>query len=102
MTNMAPKRRYRLTPAAEQDVEDIWRSTAKQWSPVRANLYIRDFLAAFADLASGDRVGSPVLPGQDYYRLLVGSHLILYRASATRIDVIRILHQSMDLPRHVT
>ncbi len=99
---MVPKRRHRLTPAAERDVEDIWRFTARQWSPVRANLYIRDFLAAFADLASGERVGSLVLPEQEYYRLLVGSHLILYRTSATRIDVIRILHQSMDLPRHIT
>ena len=83
-------------------MEDIWRFTAKQWSPARANLYISDFLAALVDLASRERVGSLVLPEQQYYRLLVGSHLILYRASATRIDVIRILHQSMDLPRHLT
>lgn len=99
---MAPKRRYRLSPAAEQDVEDIWLFTAKQWSPVKANLYIRDFLAAFGDLASGERAGTTVLPGQHYYRLLVGSHLILYRPSADRIDIMRVLHQSMDLPRHLT
>jgi toxin ParE1/3/4 len=99
---MVPRRRHRLTPAAEKDVEDIWLYTARQWTPVRANQYVREFLTAFADLASGERAGTPVLAGQDYYRLLVGSHVIVYRVSDTRIDVIRILHQSVDLPRHLT
>jgi len=99
---MAPERRHRLTPAAEQDLEEIWRFTARKWSPVRANLYIRDFLSAFAELASSERMGTVVFPKQAYYRLLVGSHVIVYRASATHIDVIRVLHQSMDLPQHIT
>lgn|SRR5690349_2851905 len=102
MKNTVASRRYRLAPAAEQDIEGIWLYTAKQWSPVKANAYIRDFLSAFSDLAAGERSGTPVFGDQSYHRLIVGSHLILYRLSASRIDIIRILHQSMDLPRHLT
>lgn len=42
---------YRLTPAAEQDLEAIWTYTAQQWGVMQADRYI-DFLTAAFDVLS--------------------------------------------------
>lgn len=82
-------------------MDEIWAYSAEKWSPVKADAYVRDILVAFADLETGRRNGTPALVRFKYLRLLVGSHIILYQATATNINIIRILHQSMDVRRHV-
>ena len=42
---------YRLTPAAEHDLEAIWTYTAQQWGVMQADRYI-DFLTAAFDVLS--------------------------------------------------
>lgn len=42
---------YRLTPAAERDLESIWSYTIQQWGFEQANRYIDLLMAAFAELA---------------------------------------------------
>ena len=37
-----------------------------------------------------------------YYSKLVGRHLIFYRKIEHRIRIIRVLHQAMDMPQHLT
>jgi toxin ParE1/3/4 len=38
---------YRLTPAAEQDLESIWIYTAKEWGLDQASRYFDSLIAAF-------------------------------------------------------
>jgi toxin ParE1/3/4 len=94
-------RLYRLAPRADVDLEEIWSYSASLWSPAKADEYVGDLIAAFADLASGLRKGTPTTARADYRRLLVGTHAIFYRETSTRIDVIRVLHQNMDSRRHL-
>ena len=101
MKSMAPSRQYRLSPLAEADMEDIWTYSSATWSVPQANAYTRDFLTAFADLASGHRQGTPVSARRGYLRLAVGSHAVFYQVNVTTIDIIRVLHQSMDVRRHL-
>ena len=63
---------YRLSPAAERDLEDIWTYTVEHWG---------------ADQA--DR------------RRCVERHMIYFRITDYGIAVIRILHDRMDAPRHL-
>ena len=42
---------YRLTPAAEADLEAIWTYTAHQWGLDQANRYFDIITAAFSQLA---------------------------------------------------
>jgi len=42
---------YRLTPAAERDLEAIWTYTVQQWGTDQASRYIDIMTAAFAELA---------------------------------------------------
>ena len=98
---MAPSRTHRLSPLAESDMEDVWTYSAAQWSSVQAEAYTRELLIAFSDLAAGRRVGIPITARRRYLRLLVGSHAIFYQVADTSVDIIRVLHQNMDVRRHL-
>ena len=97
----ASARIYRLTPLAEADLEQIWLYTSRNWSPEQADTYLAGIMAAFAGLAAGNRKGRPVLVREGYLKYAVGSHLVFYRESDTTMDVIRILHQRMDVENYL-
>jgi toxin ParE1/3/4 len=42
---------YRLTPAAERDLEGIWAYTCERWSVAQAERYTDELTGAFAELA---------------------------------------------------
>ncbi len=90
---------YHLSPLARSDLENIWTYTREHWSRRQADTYIREMTAVFADLAQGIRLGisaEDIRPG--YLKYFVGAHIIFYRRRSTSIDIIRVLHKSMDIP----
>lgn len=93
--------RYRLSPLALADLENIWSWTATRWSAEQAESYHAGLVAAFEGLARGAKTGraADIRPG--YLKYEVGAHLVFYRRSVMGIDVIRILHQRMDIERHL-
>lgn len=93
---------YRLTPAAEQDLEAIWIHTARHWSVAQAGRYIDIMTAAFASLARAPRTAPAcdhIRPG--YRRRSVEQHMIYFRITPYGIAIVRILHQRMDAPRYL-
>jgi toxin ParE1/3/4 len=98
---MAEPAHYRLSPRALADLEDIWSYTAARWSPEQAASYHAMIVAAFEGLAAGRKQGRPVDVRAGYLKYPVGSHLVFYRLSEAGIDVIRLLHQRMDVSRHL-
>lgn len=93
---------YRLTPAAEQDLEAIWTYSCQQWGAVQANQYIDLVTATFAGLAQSPAMSTAcdhIRPG--YRRRRVERHMIYFRITAYGIAVVRILHERMDAPRHL-
>jgi toxin ParE1/3/4 len=97
----ASGRPYRLTPRAEIDLEDIWLYTFQTWSLEQADRYQNDIMAAIAALAKGTKTGRQVDIRAGYLKYLAGSHYVFYRQSDLNLDVIRILHQSMDVSAHL-
>ncbi len=98
---MAEPIRYRLSPRAEADLEDIWSYTAERWSPAQAERYHAMIVDGFEGLASGEKRGRPSDIRAGYLSYPVGSHLVFYTVSETGLDVIRVLHQRMDVSRHL-
>lgn len=94
-------RTVRLTPLAETDIEEIWVYTYEHWSLEQAEHYVGELVAAFERLARGDWIGRPSRARDDYRRYLVGSHVVFYRETTDTLDVIRVLHQRMDVDRHL-
>lgn len=91
---------YSLRPRAERDLENIWRYSASRWDVAQADAYLSMIESAMGALAQG-RIASPSDIVAGYGRRLAGSHVIYYQAGPDGIVVVRILHQSMDVGRHL-
>lgn len=91
-------RRYRLSPRAEQDLDDIWGYTVRTWSVEQAEIYHADIISAIIALSKGDRQGRDVGDLRaGYFKYPVGHHFLFYRIGEGWLDVIRILHKQMDV-----
>ncbi|MGY2168305.1 type II toxin-antitoxin system RelE/ParE family toxin [Pseudomonas gingeri] len=93
---------YRLTPAAERDLEAIWIYTVRQWGMDQANRYIDVMTAAFAEPAQTPTTAQAcdhIRPG--YRRSSAGRHMIYLRITAYGIVIVRILHDRMGAPRYL-
>lgn len=93
---------YRLTPAAERDLEAIWLYTHQQWGADQADHYTDIMTTAFAELAQSPKSAQAcdhIRPG--YRRKSVGRHLIYFRITVYGIAIIRLLHDRMDAARHL-
>ena len=95
-------RKPRITPAARADLDAIWTYTADRWSIDQAEAYLRSLAQTMKMLADNPALGKTIDDVRvGYLKFPAGSHVIYYRLSEAGIDVIRILHKSMDAERHV-
>lgn len=101
----------RLARQAEQDIAAILAWTEEHFSPQQAEVYTETLTLVLEALVDGpDVVGAKaredILPGIHALHVARqgrrGRHFIVFRTREDRyIDVLRILHDSMDLARHV-
>ncbi|MFB8003686.1 type II toxin-antitoxin system RelE/ParE family toxin [Nocardia sp. NPDC056000] len=94
--------RYLLSPAAQTDLEEIYDYTRSRWDLARAEDYIRALQHAIERAAADPRIGrecDEIRPG--YRKLPAGSHVLFYRLTDGAADIVRILHQRMDVDRHL-
>ena len=95
--------RYLLSPAAQADLEQIWNYTRDRWGVDQAEEYLRELQRAIERAAANPRIGracDEIRPG--YRKLAAGSHVLFYRMNAEGIiDVVRVLHERMDVDRHL-
>ena len=104
----------RLTAAAEADFEEILRWTVDQFGEAQARIYAETISAALNDLAAGPtivgaRKRDDILKG--IFTLHVarkgrkGRHFVMFRVGRAPerevIEVLRLLHDAMDLQRHL-
>ena len=104
----------RLAEAAGQDYQAILRWTVENFGRAQARTYAKTLNSALQDMAQGpDVIGARLREdiGPDIHTLHVarhgrkGRHFVVFRISpspdASIIEVLRLLHDSMDLPRHL-
>lgn len=95
--------RYLLSPAAQADLEQIWDYTYDRWGVDQAEDYLRELRHAIERAAANPQIGracDEIRLG--YRKLAAGSHTLFYRVRAEGgIDVVRVLHQRMDVDRHL-
>lgn len=94
---------YSLTVAARKDMIEIGHYTVEKWGKRQRDKYLKQLDDAFKLLARQPEIGKEaedIKPG--YKKFGQGSHFIFYRAGKdSKIVVIRILHNSMDVDRHL-
>ena len=91
--------RFTLSPEAERDVAEIWLYTADNWGVDQADRYV---LGIKDDLARADPKSPLVRPIDGLWRLKSGHHLCIFRRdSDSEIVVVRVLHERVDVARHL-
>lgn len=90
---------YALSPAARRDITDIWLYTADRWGVDQADDYVGQIEEDLRKVAAGLRVAQPI---DDLWKIRSGHHLCVFAAEGDGLVwVIRILHERMDVKRHL-
>lgn len=95
--------RYVLSPAARADLEQIWDYTCDPWGDDQAEKYVREIQRAIERVVDNPGIGRACDEVRRGYRKhAVGTHTLCYRiATVDLVDVVRIIHQRMDIDRHL-
>ncbi|QGN55144.1 type II toxin-antitoxin system RelE/ParE family toxin [Novosphingobium sp. Gsoil 351] len=88
--------------AAQSDLADIEEYGVREFGPDVAEVYMRRLIQALAFLARYPR-SAPERPdyGEGIRSKTVRKHLILHQVDASGVFVVRILHHSRDVSRHL-
>jgi toxin ParE1/3/4 len=87
---------------AEQDLLDIWLYTFRAWGVVQADRYLDELDQGIRLLSENPNLGS------DYGQICVGHrrfsinyHRVFYRFVDDTLEIVRVLHESMDIDAHL-
>jgi toxin ParE1/3/4 len=92
----------RFAPRARADIDGIWTYTVEKWNMGQAEAYLLAIDQALGLLQENPRLGRNARDiGPGLFKFPVASHVIYYRLAAGTLDVVRVLHKSMDVERHL-
>ena len=93
---------FRLSAKSLEDLKTIGRFTLKSWGREQRNIYLSKLDESFHILAEQPHLGNSRDDIRKGYRVYhVGRHLIFYRQKSPGIEIIRILHDRMDVETHL-
>lgn len=87
---------------ANADLEDITDYTASTWGAEQAKRYIHEIRQKIQEISEGNAV-TQSLDGvsRKISKARANRHLIIFEKKEEVIFVVRILHETMDIPRHI-
>jgi len=94
--------RYVLSPEAQNSLNDIKKYSIKNFGIKRTKTYLQIIRKRMQELAKNPSRGiirEELKAG--YHSNFVGSHTIYYRIRSSHIDIIDVLHQSMEPSKHI-
>ncbi len=94
---------FRISNEAVSDMLDIGRYTESSWGIEQSNAYLKSLDTAFHTLAQQPKLGlSCDNVSYGYRKYLEGKHIVFYRVADDKmVEIIRILHQAMNVSDHV-
>ena len=93
--------RFFLTDEALRDLDSIYEYTYNKWGEAQADRYVDDVYSALQRLSNGKLYIHPNAAIKGYQRIKVGSHFVFFMQIDNEYRIFRILHESMDLVRHL-
>ena len=88
--------------AAILDLEEIWFYTFTNWSLEQADKYHSLLIKEIDFLVTNPQSGKMLDHLRKGYRSSkVNSHYIFYRFTSQELEIVRILHESMDIPNRL-
>lgn len=96
-------KKYTLTRKAEQDIRNIWSYTIDEWGEVQAERYLKGLEEKLELLSdSPDSIGKnrdSLKSG--YMSSLYEKHIVFFKKAGNSIEIIRVLHQRMDISNRI-
>jgi len=86
-----------------EDLENITDYTAQMWGANQAKVYIKDIRDKVHQIANGEAIVQVLhilRPGM--LKVRVNRHIVVFESTDATVRIIRILHDSMDIPQHLT
>ena len=85
-----------------EDLKEIGLYTQKEWGRAQRDLYLSKLDACFHAIAHEPGIGKPCDDIRSGYRKYHHErHLIFYKQGPSCIDIVRILHDRMDIESHL-
>jgi toxin ParE1/3/4 len=93
-----------LRQEAIDDLSEIWEYTIQNWSETQADNYFRSIKFACKEIGINPEIGTEYTGiSSNLLGFKTGKHIIFYHIiSDDEIEVIRILHERMDLKNRLT
>lgn len=92
---------FRLSARADADLGEIADYTIEAFGIDQARNYRDGLLACFQSLAENPRIGRDAEELAPFLRRYEHrSHVVFYQPRESGVLIVRILHGSMDMPRH--
>ncbi len=97
------KNQYRISKEAIEDLNKIWVYTLNKWSKEQADRYYTLIIAEIEFISNNFLTGKSVEQTRKNYRVTkIKSHLIFYRRTESdMVEIVRILHQRMDIKKRL-
>jgi len=92
------KAKYRISETAIEDLEGIWEYTFFNWSKQQADRYhslIMNEIEFLSENTTSGKLMNHIKKG--YLVSYVKSHMIFFKRNEGIVEIIRILHQKMDV-----
>ncbi len=93
--------KYEFSNRAEKDLHNIWIYTQDNWSAQQAEKYIRELETEIKYLCEEPNLGRKITDFPSVRKINYGSHSIIYEKRDHYIFIVRILHQQMNLSKHL-
>jgi toxin ParE1/3/4 len=97
-----PAHQLVIAPAAKHDLKDIYQYGLRLWGQIQSDSYLTNIKDQFWSLTEQPLMGierPELLP--DIRSLPIQSHILFYRATENRVEIIRVLHGRQDPQRHL-
>jgi len=92
-----------ISKKAVSDLEEVWLYTVEKWSVEQADRYYNLIVDEINYISRNINAGKSMEHVRKGYRASkVKSHLIFYRVINGVIEIIRILHERMDIDNRLT
>ena len=93
---------YSISAQALDDLDEIWLFTVGKWSLEQANRYYNLIFDEVDRICKYPESGKSIAYIRHGYKVVkVKSHLLFYRVINNTIEVVRILHERMDIESHL-
>ena len=93
---------YAISKKAIADLEEIWLYTADKWSIAQADRYYHLMFDEIDFICKNPKSGRQMEWIRKGYRVAkVKFHLIFYKVEKDVVQIIRILHERMDIEDHM-